>query len=114
MEFMESGQFLEKCDRSMYYVGFLKSSEQWFPLCILRDPEESESLDTLLFSVSYQEMMRVVDEYAKKIPLIEGKFVQYLFKEEIANLLSRYALTNTAFLEPEEGSEGCGCGCGCG
>ncbi|GKT10830.1 hypothetical protein [Desulforhabdus sp. TSK] len=113
MEIVESAPFLEKSKDDMFYVGFLKTGEAWFPLCHVSNPEENQKFDTLLLSHTYPLMAETVEGYAKQVPCIEQTFVQYLMAQEIQNLVDRYALNQVLVLAPDETAEGCGCGCGC-
>ena len=114
MEIVDPVSFLQNNRKRMLYVGFLKSaSEAWFPLCMVSNSEEGSKLDTLFVSSSYQEMIHVVEDYAKEIPQVVQTFVLYLMPEEIENVIERYALDKMAIVLPEGGGEGCGCGCDC-
>ncbi|GLI32662.1 hypothetical protein [Desulforhabdus amnigena] len=113
MELIESTSFLEESKDDMFYVGFMKTGEIWFPLCFVSNPQQNEKFDTLFVSRTYPLMAETVEDYAKKVPQMEKTFVQYLMTEEIRNLLDRYGLRNIMILEPESDSDGCGCGCGC-
>jgi hypothetical protein len=114
MEVIDPIPFLQKNRQNLFYVGFLKSaSDVWFPLCMVSDPEADPKLNTLFVSPSYQEMAKVVEDYAREVPQVVQTFVQYLMPEEIENLLERYALDRMALVVPETGEPGCGCGCGC-
>lgn len=105
--------FLEGKDDDMFYVGFLKSAREWFPLTVVSDPEGSKQLDTLLISDSYRTMSDALEDYRRRIPQVEDIFVQYLMPQEIRNLIDRYALTNILEIELDDETDGCGCGCGC-
>lgn len=114
MRLCSNEAFIAEQGNKMCYVGFMKSPRNWFPLCIISDPETVGKLDTLLVSPSYQLMDETVKGYAKQISQVENTFVQYLTMEEIQNLSGKYGLDNIAVLEPEFGLDGiCGCGCGC-
>jgi hypothetical protein len=114
MRLCSSEAFITEHESKMVYVGFMKSPRNWFPLCVVSDPETVGKLDTLLVSPSYQLMDETVKQYAQQVSQVEDTFVQYLTIEEIQNLSAKYGLDNIAWLEPELGMEGaCGCGCGC-
>jgi hypothetical protein len=113
MEIVESAPFLETSKDDMFYVGFLKTGETWFPLCYVSNPRENQKFDTLLLSNTYPLMAETVENYARQVPRIEQTFVQYLMAQEIQNLVERYALKQILVILPEENSDGCGCGCGC-
>lgn len=107
--------FFQNASGRMFYVGFLKSPNAWFPLCFVSDPEVAHKFDTLLVSPSFQLMDETLKDYAKRVSAVEDTFVQYLTMEEIKNLVGDYALNNVMIVEtdPDHGSI-CGCGCGCG
>ena len=94
-----------------FYVGFLKLNGGWIPLCALKDPGTSTTLDMIYVSRSYDPMAALTSAYAEKVAAVEQTFVQFLMPEEIRNLVDRYALGFVAEIAHEEG---CGCGCGCG
>lgn len=113
MQLWDRNTFFDQHERQMFYVGFLKSSDTWFPLCSLSDPPRTAKFDTLLVASRYDEMENLVKAYAEKLPKVEQTFVHYLMKEEIGNIMETYALKHLA-MPHEEGEEGgCGCGCGC-
>jgi hypothetical protein len=114
MDIRDSESFFKACPNEMYYVGFFKSPQAWFPLSFVSDPENGDKLDSLFLSTSYPTMMELVKGYAEKIPQIEQTSVQYLLREEIQNLLQIYELKHIGLAVPAEGASGCGCGCGCG
>ena len=114
MDVKDKDSFFKVCPNEMYYVGFLKSAQAWFPLSFVSDPEQCDKLDSLFLSTSYPTMMELVKEYAGKIPQIEQTSVQYLLREEIQNILQSYSLQKIGLALPVEGASGCGCGCGCG
>lgn len=115
MRLCSSEAFVTELGSKMCYVGFMKSPRNWFPLCIISNPEAGGKLDTLVVSSSFQLMDEAVKGYAQQISQVEDTFVQYLTIEEIQNLSGKYGLDNIAVLEPEFGLDGgCGCGCGCG
>ncbi len=117
MELIEPGPFFEKYEDRMFYVGFLYSGSQWFPLCIMGNPGEHHKLDTLLVSSSRKAMSRLVDAYASQISQIAQTHVQNVMREEIANLLEQYGLDKLVMVLPEaeetEERGGCGCGSDC-
>ena len=114
IQVLDAKPFLEEHSRDMFYVGFLKSAETWFPLCLISHPEEKQQLDTLFLSLSYQAMTQTLEAYAKQVPQVEQTFVQCLMSPEVQNLLDRFSLENIALVTAENGEEGaCGCGCGC-
>ena len=111
VEILSSESFFEKYPRKMYYAGFMKSAQAWFPFCFISDNGGGENLDTLFLSTSYPALDELVKAYAERIPGVETTFVQYLLREEIENILRGYSLDKVAIELPEDG--GCGCGCGC-
>ncbi|MHC1745006.1 MAG: hypothetical protein AB9873_18540 [Syntrophobacteraceae bacterium] len=114
MQLWDLNAFFDQHERSMYYVGFLKSSETWFPLCSLSDPPRTTKFDTLLVSSTYEEMDSLLKAYAEKLPKVEQTFVHFLMREEIGNIMDTYALKHLAMTHVEEAeASGCGCGCGC-
>jgi hypothetical protein len=117
MEIIAQEHFVADNEGRLFHVGFLKSSEKWFPLCILSDPETKRHLDTICVSPALQVMNEVVEAYKKELPAIEQTFVNYLMIPEIENLMEQYALQNIALITSDAdggcGSGGCGCGCGC-
>lgn len=114
MQFLDAGEFLKDKQDEMFYVGFLKSSKEWFPLCIVSDPEQGTKLDTLVLAHTFPTMSHALEEYKSRVPQLEEVFVQYLMQQEVLNLVDRYALTNVMVLRPG-GSDGqCGAGCECG
>jgi hypothetical protein len=117
IEIIGQKHFVANNEGRLFHVGFLKSSQAWFPLCILSDPEEKHHLDTICVSPSLQVMSEVVEAYKKDLPAIEQSLVNYLMVSEIENLMERYALENIALITSKTGggcdSGGCGCGCGC-
>jgi hypothetical protein len=99
----------------LFYVGFLKSPQAWFPLAVISDPGNKRELDALLLSKSSRMMNDMLQSYASLVQNIEGTFVQYLLPEEIRNLMERFGLESIAFLHEEDELTGlCDCGCGCG
>lgn len=106
--------FFQDFRDSMFYVGFLKSSQAWFPLCLVSDANKTECLDTLFLSSSQQLMGETVDRYVQHVPQAERTFVQYLTREEIRNLMQQYSLQHVAVIAVETDLSGCACGCGCG
>ena len=114
MQLFRSEDFAKDQSGRMFYVGFFKSPEMWFPLCVLSDREHSDKLDTLVVAQSFPVMDETVKSFAKQVSHIEETFVHYLTMDEIQNLVQRYALQNIAVVHPDAGmSDGCGCGCGC-
>lgn len=114
MEIMDTESFFQTYAKEMYYVGFLKSKDTWFPLSFVSNPEQCDRLDSLFLGTSYPTMMELVKGYAEKIPQIEETTVQYLLREEIKNILERYALKNVGLAASSGCDSDCGCGCGCG
>ncbi len=119
MQLFDPEEFLKDKKDDMFYVGFFKSAKEWFPLCIVGNPEQSRALDTLVLASSYQSMLSTLEEYKQKIAQLEDIFVQYLVPEEIRNLIERYALKNLCVLNGQGlggpcGGGGCDCGCNCG
>lgn len=115
VEILEQKDFFQEHRKNMFYVGFMKSDEMWFPLCLVSKPEENQELDSLFVSPSFRAMTETLNTYARQIPQVEQTFVQYLMSAEIQNLIDRFALKNIALVsEGEDGEGACGCGCGCG
>ena len=104
--------FFEGRESQMFYVGFLKAAETWIPLCMVSEPENNPSLDTLFISSVCTGMDEVLRQYAERLPKVDDTFVQFLLPEEIYNLLERHGLSFVAEIQLEGG--GCDCGCGCG
>jgi hypothetical protein len=114
MQLFKSESFAEEQSGKMFYVGFFKSPEMWFPLCVLSDPQDQDKLDTLLVASSFPIMDETVKTYAGQISHIEQTFVHYLTIEEIQNLVEMYSLQKIAVVHPDDGlGDGCGCGCAC-
>jgi hypothetical protein len=115
IELFEAKEFLKDHDGAMYYVGFLRSEQTWFPLAWVSDPRIKRELDTLLLSRSCVLMHDMVKNYATQVQEVQEVFVQYLMPREIESLMERYGLQQVAFIHGEADSqESCGCGCGCG
>ena len=112
MELKNFDSFLQDQLGKMYYVGFLKSAEMWFPMCVVGEPEQNNRLDTLVVASSYQLMNDTVKTFAEQISHIEESFVHYLTLEEIQNIMESYSLESIAMVQ-EDFASGCGCGCGC-
>jgi hypothetical protein len=113
MELIDAASFFGEYPEQMFYAGFLKSAETWFPMCFVSDPDGERRLDTLFLSPSYQVMAEMTQDCAKQVPQLEQTFVHYLTQEEIENLLDRYGLRKIALVAANGGSVGCDCGCGC-
>jgi len=113
MQLLDLDTFFNQHERKMFYVGFLKSSETWFPLCSVSDPPRATKFDTLLVSSRYDEMESLVKSYSEKLPKVEQTFVHFLMRDEISNIMDTYALKHVAMTHEEEEGGGCGCGCGC-
>jgi hypothetical protein len=115
IQLIESEKFFQEGDTGMYYVGFLKSSQTWFPLALVSDPQEKRELDSLFLSRSSQLMTDMVKQYAEQLQHVEQTFVQYLMTSEIRNLMERYGLKHLAVIAGGGDSHpGCDCGCDCG
>jgi len=114
LRFQSPEPFFQDHRKEMFYVGFLKSPEAWFPLCAIRDPGEDSRLDSLFVSFSYRDMSEALEAYAGKLSRVEETLVQYLFPEEISNLLERYGLEHLAVVARDEGADAGSCDCGCG
>ena len=115
VQLIDSENFLRQHDGQMFYVGFLKSSQMWFPLALVSDPQEKRELDSLFLSRSCQLMTDLVKQYAEQLQNIEQTFVQYSMTAEIRNLVERYGLKHLAVIDSINDSHiGCDCGCGCG
>ncbi len=112
MEVIDPKSLFEMFPGKLFYVGFLRSDESWFPLCSVSDPREVDRLDTLFVSRSYAAMEELLKGYAEKIPKIQDTFIQFLMREEIESIMHGYCLKAVALTAAEE--SGCGCGCGCG
>lgn len=113
MELLDVSAFFQEYPDGMFYVGFLKSTETWFPMCYVSDPDGECRLDTLFLSPSYQMMAEMAEDCAKRVAQLEQTFVRYLTLEEIRTLLDRYGLKKVALVSAGAGSGGCGCGCSC-
>lgn len=113
MELHEAKSFFEQNTQGLFYVGILKSRESWFPFCVVSDPEQTMSLDTLPLSRSYQSLVEIVEDYARKIPQIEVSFVHSMTREEILDLMEGYGLKNIGLIDTGGDHGGCGCRCGC-
>lgn len=113
MEFFEADSFFRTTTRNMFYVGIMKTPEAWFPFCLVSDPQQKNTLDTLPLSLSHQSIVRLVDEYARHIPQVEQTFVQYMTSQEILDLIKSYGLEKIVLIHAGEDQTGCGCGCGC-
>lgn len=111
MELANLDNFLQGQLGKMFYVGFLKSAEAWFPLCVVGE-SENDKLDTLLLAPSCQLMDETVKTFARQISYIKETFVQYLTMEEIQNIMGSYSIEKIAMVQ-EDHESGCGCGCGC-
>ncbi len=110
----EPGQFFEDKEQKLFYVGFLRSEERWFPLSYSSEPELRPHLDTLFISPSQAAMKSVLDSYRAHLQGVEQTFIQFLLPEEIMNLLEMYGLDRIAVVEEGPGGGSCDCGCGCG
>jgi hypothetical protein len=113
MQVLEAESFFKDHQEEMFYVGFLKSPEVWFPLCLVSSPEEKKQLDTLFLSHSYQAINETLESYAQQVSQVQEIFVQYLLPSEIQNLIERYGLEHVALISTDEEVDGCDCGCGC-
>jgi hypothetical protein len=115
IELFAAEEFLKAHDGAMYYVGFLKSEQTWFPLALVSDPRTKKELDSLFVARSCVLMHDMVKHYATRLKEVQEVFVQYLMPREIENLMERYGLQQVAFIHAEADSqERCDCGCGCG
>jgi hypothetical protein len=114
MKILDSKSFFDEYPQKMFYVGFMKSGDSWFPLCSVSDPEVIEKFDSLYVSLDYTVINELVQLVAKEAKGIEHTFVHYLLREEIQNIIETYALRNLVLAHDEGQSAGCGCGCGCG
>lgn len=111
MELVNHDSFFQGQLGKMFYVGFLKSAQAWFPLCVVGDSDDGK-LDTLVLASSLKLMDITVKSFAQRISHIHETFVQYLTMEEIQNIMGKYSLEKIAMVQEDFGS-GCGCGCGC-
>lgn len=114
MKIMDSKEFFEEYPQKMFYVGFMKSRDSWFPLCSVSDPGVSDRFDSLYVGLDYTVINELVQSIAQQVKTIESTFVHYLLREEIQNIMETYALHHLVVAHDDEESEGCGCGCGCG
>jgi hypothetical protein len=111
----EAGEFLKDHEEVMFYVGFLKSVQTWFPLALVSDPQTKKELDSLFVARSCGLMQDMVKNYASQVKEVQEVFVQYLMPQEIESLMKRYGLQQVALIQGDADSEGsCDCGCGCG
>jgi hypothetical protein len=113
MEIVDRVAFLEKFENRMFYVGFLKSAQAWFPFCLVSEPQMKRTLDTLPLATTYVDIHQTMQSYVRQIPHVEQTFVQYLTQKEILDLLEQYGLKHVALNTSEGDPMGCGCGCGC-
>jgi hypothetical protein len=113
MKIMESGSFFEEYPQRMFYVGFMKARDAWFPLCSVSDPSALDKFDALHVSLDYMAINDLVQSLAGKVKGIEGTFVHYLLRDEVRNIMETYALKHVVLTGNEEEAPGCGCGCGC-
>jgi hypothetical protein len=114
MKIMDSKAFFDGFPQKMFYVGFMKSGDSWFPLCSVSDPEAVRKFDSLYVSLDYTVISDLAQSLAKEVQGIEETFVHYLMREEIQNIMEAYSLQHIVVAHDEEDSAGCGCGCGCG
>ncbi len=113
MKFFSAPSFFENTDRELFYACLLKGREAWFPFCLVSDPEQSEGLDTLPVSYSYQPLARLVKDYTRQIPQIEESLIHCMTRDEILKLIKDYGLRIIAFIDGDGDHGDCGCGCGC-
>ena len=113
MKIMKAGSFFEQYPQRMFYVGFMKSGDVWFPVCSVSDPVVVEKFDSLYVSLDYTEIHDLVQSLANQVKGIESTFVHYLLREEVQNIMETYALKHVVLTQDDEQSTGCGCGCGC-
>lgn len=113
MKIMDAGSFFEQYPQKLFYVGFLKSGEVWFPMCSVSDPRGVEKFDSLYVALDFTAINELVQSLAKQVKGIENTFVHYLLREEVQNIMGAYDLKHVVLAQDEEQSDGCGCGCGC-
>lgn len=113
IEILQPESFFQDRTNEMFYVGFLKSPDAWFPLCLVSDPEGKRELDSLVFSNSYQHMHEMLQSYSQQMSHVEDIFVQYLLPVEMQNLIERYGLNYIALISNDENQIDCTCGCSC-
>lgn len=113
MEFFDAPSFFENTGRELFYAGLLKGREAWFPFCLVSDPEQTEGLDTLPVSYSFQPLASLVQDYARQIPQIEESLIHCMTQDEILKLMRDYGLRIIALVDGESDHDDCGCGCGC-
>lgn len=113
IELLDLNEFFTGASDTLFYVGFLKTKEAWMPLCFVSEPERKAFLDTLYVSRSQPPLRALLNRYVGRVDGIEETFIQYLFPEEIRNLIDRYGLERVAVVHSEGLEGGCGCGCGC-
>lgn len=106
--------FFDERSEKLHYVGFLKASQNWIPLCYASAPESNPHLDTLFLADSYPDLEQVLKTFADRIPEVGETLIQFLLPEEILNLVERYRLRWLALLvEDDDSMHPCDCGCGC-
>ena len=116
MKIMDAGSFFDEYPQKMFYVGFMKARESWFPLCTVSDPAVHDKFDSLYVSLDYMTINDLVRSLAAQVKGIEGTFVHFLLREEVENILETYALKHVVLTgdEMDASARGCDCGCGCG
>jgi hypothetical protein len=114
MKIMEAGSFFQEYPHKMFYVGFMKARDTWFPLCSVSDPKTASKFDSLYVSLDYMGIHELVEDIAGQAKGIEGTFVHYLLRDEVENIMDTYSLNHVVLARDEEAAEGCSCGCGCG
>lgn len=113
MEFFDAATFFESTDRELFYAGLLKGREAWFPFCLVSDPDQSDGLDTLPLSCSYQPLARLIKDYAGRVPQVEESLIHCMTRDEILKLMRDYGLRVIALVDGEGDQGDCSCGCGC-
>lgn len=113
MDLIDPQTFFEKSTRELFYAGLLKGRDAWFPFCLVSDPKQSDGLDTLPVSCSYESIAWMVKDYARRVPQIEETLIHCLTREEILNLVRDYGLKTIALVDGERAHGECDCGCGC-
>ena len=113
MKIVDSGSFFEEYPQKMFYVGFMKARDSWFPICSVSDPDVLNKFDSLYVSLDYMTINDLAQSLAGQVKGIEGTFVHFLLREEVQNIIETYGLKNVVLTGNEEEAAGCGCGCGC-
>jgi len=113
MKIIDAGSFFQEYTQRMFYVGFMKTADAWFPLCSVSDPSVADRFDSLYISLDYMAINELVQSLAGQAKGIESTFVHYLQREEVKNIMETYALKHVILAQDDDEAAGCGCGCGC-